>query len=215
MNKERNVIEFYVLCNKLKNVVRSGWLKWGVNTKRVESIAEHIYGTQMLAIAMYSEYKYDLDLKKALFMLACHELEEIVIGDLTPYEISKEEKEEIGHKAVKEVLKSLIKKDEINDIVLEFDERKTKEALFAYHIDKLECDIQCKLYDEQGTVDLSNQGNNPIYKNDRVQYFMNKEKNWSSMWIECDRYHFEDDRNFMDILDYIKNNKIGNTNEKY
>ena len=79
MSKESNVIEFYVLCNRLKNVVRTGWIKWGVNKERVESIAEHIYGTQMLAIAMYSEYNYDLDLKKVLFMLACHELEEILI----------------------------------------------------------------------------------------------------------------------------------------
>lgn len=215
MNKERNVIEFYVLCNKLKNVVRTGWLKWGVNVKRVESIAEHIYGTQMLAIAMYSEYKYDFDLKKVLFMLACHELEEIVIGDLTPYEISKEEKEEIGHQAVKDVLKNLMNKDEINNLVLEFDKRETKEALFAYHIDKLECDIQCKLYDEKGAVDLSNQENNPIYKNERVKHFIKQEKDWSSMWIECDRYHFEDDKNFMNVLDYIKANKIGEQNEKH
>ena len=209
MSKESNVIEFYVLCNKLKNVVRTGWIKWGVNKERVESIAEHIYGTQMLAIAMYSEYNYDLDLKKVLFMLACHELEEILIGDLTPYEISKEEKEIMGHKAVKEVLKNLMNKEDINSLVLEFDARVTKEALFAYHIDKLECDLQCKLYDEEKTVDLKNQESNPICKDERVQYFMNKENSWSSMWIECDRYHFKDDKNFESVLDYAKNNKIG------
>lgn len=209
MSKESNVIEFYVLCNRLKNVVRTGWIKWGVNKERVESIAEHIYGTQMLAIAMYSEYNYDLDLKKVLFMLACHELEEILIGDLTPYEISKEEKEIMGHKAVKEVLKSLMNKDEINSLVLEFDARETKEALFAYHIDKLECDLQCKLYDEEKTVCLDSQENNPICNDERVKYFMSKEDSWSSMWIECDRYHFKDDKNFEDVLDYAKNNIIG------
>ena len=83
MSKEKNVINYYVLCNKLKNVIRTGWLDWNVQRDRVESIAEHIFGVQMLAIAMKSEYKYDIDLTKVIFMLAVHELGETIIGDLT------------------------------------------------------------------------------------------------------------------------------------
>jgi putative hydrolase of HD superfamily len=68
MSKEKNVINYYVLCNKLKNVIRTGWLDWNVQRDRVESIAEHIFGVQMLAIAMKSEYEYDIDLTKVIFM---------------------------------------------------------------------------------------------------------------------------------------------------
>ena len=57
--KEQKVLEFYVLCNKLKNVIRTGWIEWNVKRERIESIAEHVYGVQMLALAMYSEYKED------------------------------------------------------------------------------------------------------------------------------------------------------------
>jgi len=64
MSKEKNVVEFYVLCSTLKNVVRSGWKIWNVKKERLESIAEHIFGTQMLAISMWSEYNYDIDIKK-------------------------------------------------------------------------------------------------------------------------------------------------------
>mgnify|MGYP003307729239 FL=1 len=66
MIREKNVVDFYVLCNTLKNVVRSGWKIWNVKKERLESIAEHIFGTQMLAVAMWSEYGYDIDLKKVL-----------------------------------------------------------------------------------------------------------------------------------------------------
>ena len=62
MSKEKNVIEYYVLCNKLKNVIRKGWRDWNVSKERLESVAEHVYGVQMLAIAMYSEYNYDIDI---------------------------------------------------------------------------------------------------------------------------------------------------------
>ena len=83
MSREQNVINYYALCNKLKDVVRTGWLNWKVQRNRVESIAEHIFGVQMLAIAMKSEYQYEIDIMKVIFMLAIHELGETIIGDLT------------------------------------------------------------------------------------------------------------------------------------
>ena len=50
MNK--NVLEFYVLANKLKEAVRTGWLEVEISNDRVESVAEHIYGSVILAIAL-------------------------------------------------------------------------------------------------------------------------------------------------------------------
>ena len=44
MSKAKNVIRYYVLCNKLKDVIRTGWKDWNVKRDRVESVAEHIYG---------------------------------------------------------------------------------------------------------------------------------------------------------------------------
>ena len=97
MSKAERVIEYYVLCNKLKDIVRTGWKDWGVKRERVESIAEHIYGVQMLALGMYSEYKYDVDIYKVILMIAIHELGETIIGDLTQFDIEKEEKKKIEH----------------------------------------------------------------------------------------------------------------------
>jgi putative hydrolase of HD superfamily len=74
MKKEKNVINYYVLCNKLKNVIRTGWKDWNVQRERLESVAEHIFGVQMLAISMKSEYNYDVDILKVIMMIAIHEL---------------------------------------------------------------------------------------------------------------------------------------------
>ena len=164
MSKEENVLRYYVLCNRLKDVVRTGWKDWNVKRERIESVAEHIYGTQMLALAMKSEYKYDIDIEKVILMLAVHELEEIIIGDLTLFQITKEEKEKRGHIAIEKVLDGLLDKEKIKELIIEFDERKTKEALFAYQYDKLECDIQSKIYDEEYCVDLNEQQSNKSNK---------------------------------------------------
>lgn len=205
---EESVVKYYVLCNKLKNTIRTGWKDWKVQKERLESVAEHIYGVQMLAIAMYSQYNYKLDLNKILLMLAIHELEEIIIGDLTCFQINEEEKVKIGHRAVEEVLSGILIKDELNNLIKEFDDRKTEEAIFAYHCDKLECDIQCKLYDEENLVDINDQDDNKTYHNDKVKKLLEAGENWSSMWLEFDREKFLDDENFIKVLNYVKNNKI-------
>lgn len=211
--REQNVIEYYVLCNKLKNIIRTGWIDWKVKRSRIESVAEHIYGTQMLAIAIYSEYKYDIDIKKVILMLALHELEEIKIGDLTPFQITREEKKKIGKKAVQEIIKNLNIKDDIENIIDEFDERETKEALFAHHIDKLECSLQCKLYDEENCVDLNNQEGNNTCNDKEVQELLNQDKSWSTMWIEFNKGKYNYDENFEAILDYAINNNINEKSE--
>ena len=60
--KAQSVLNYYVFCNKLKNVMRKGWQDWGVKRERLESVAEHIYGVQMLAIAMRSEFAYGVNI---------------------------------------------------------------------------------------------------------------------------------------------------------
>lgn len=208
--QEEKVINYYLICNRLKDLIRSGWKNWKVKRNRIESVAEHIFGVQMLAIAMNSEYNYDIDIMKVIYMLAIHELGETIIGDITQFELNKEEKEKIEHEAVHKILGNLIDGDKIEKLFLEFDEKKTKEAKFAYQCDKLECDIQCKLYDEEGCVDYNNQKNKISINEQTMKNILNKEKSWSSSWIEFGKKTYNYDENFMKVADYIKNNNINN-----
>lgn len=212
--KEKNVVDYYVLFNKLKNIVRTGWTDWHVKRERVESIAEHIYGVQMLAMIINSEYKYDIDIMKVMFMLAIHEIGEIKIGDLTMFQISKEEKIKIERKAVSDILANLMDKDMIEALFLEFDERKTKEAQFAHMCDKLECDLQCRIYDEEGCVDLNHQEDNKSFYHSDVQDLFNQGLSWSEIWLKFWQQKAGYDDNFMRISKYAESNKIINDNYK-
>lgn len=206
--KEKNVINYYVLCNKLKNVIRTGWKAWNVQRERLESVAEHIYGTQMLAIAMKSEFEYDIDIVKVIYMLAIHEIGETIIGDITPFQMSKEEKEKKEHEAVHNILDKLIDGEKIEEIFLEFDEHKTPESKFAYQCDKLECDLQCKLYDLEGCVDLTNKESYNALDNERVQKLLSQNKSWSDMWLMHDLEQIPYDENFRSVSEYAMNNDI-------
>ena len=210
MDKAERVVEYYVLCNRLKDIVRTGWKDWGVSRDRVESVAEHIYGVQMLAIAMWSEYKYDIDIRKVLCMLSVHELEETVIGDLTLFQIDRKAKADMGHQAVKEILSKLALGYSVEELIMEFDLRETEEARFAYQCDKLECDIQCRLYDEEGCVDLSAQEGNKTADDEVVKALLQSGKSWSEMWLDFSQSRYSYDKNFSDVSNYAKNNKISN-----
>lgn len=208
MSKEENVIKYYVLCNKLKNVIRTGWMDWKVQRDRIESVAEHIFGVQMLAIAMKSEFEYDIDIMKVIYMLAIHELGETVIGDLTQFQIDKTQKEKIEHEAVHKILSSLIDGEQIEKLFLEFDAHETPEAMFAYQCDKLECDIQCKLYDQEKCVDLAHQEGNNTTNDETVKKLLDSGKSWSDMWLEFGQSKYPYDKNFLAVSNYVKDNNI-------
>ena len=206
--KIKDIMSFYALCSKLKDTIRKGPLTWNANRERIESVAEHIYGVQMLAISIYYQFGYKLDLNKVIYMLAIHELEEIEIGDLAFYETTKEDKLEKGKNATDLILKDLVGKEEISKLLDEYNERKTDEAIFAYHCDKLECDVQMKLYDQEGCFDLNNQPNNSIIDLPSVRKVLDSESSISNAWIEFDRSKFEDDPVFIEIINWLKNNNI-------
>ena len=187
MSKEERILNYYMLCNKLKDIVRSGWKVWNIKRERVESIAEHIYGVQMLAI---------------------HELGETVIGDLTQFEIDSKSKEIIEHKAVHTILDGLIDGEKLEELFLEFDAKETKEAIFAYQCDKLECDLQSKLYDEEKCVDLNNQPNNEVINNKRVKELLNNGESFSEMWLKFGQETYPYDENFRSVSNYALKNNI-------
>ena len=210
MEKEKRVIDYYVLCNKLKDVVRTGWKHRNVQRERVESVAEHIFWVQMLAIAMKSEYQYDIDILKVIFMIAIHELWESIIWDLTQFWISQTEKKKIEHEAVHNILSGLIDWDDIEKLFTEFDEHKTKESLFAFHCDKLECDLQCKLYDEKNCVILDKEKYTKNVHDKEILKLFKQNNSWSGMWIKFSQMKYNYDENFMAVSNYALKHKISN-----
>lgn len=208
MSKEENIIKYYVTCNTLKNVLRTGWLYWNVKRDRIESVAEHVYGVQMLAIAMKSEYKYDIDIMKVIMMLAIHELSETIVGDLVQFDITSADKLKKEHEAIHNILSPLVDGKMIEELIEEFDKRETEEAKFAFQCDKLEADIQCKLYDKEGCVDLNDLKVNSATQNKVLSDLINASSSWSKGWLEFSQKKYPYDDNFIALSNYVKDNDI-------
>ena len=149
-----SIINLHRTTSKLKTMLRQGWLGWKVEDDRIESIAEHIFGTCMLAISIYASEKMDLDISKVITMLVLHETEEIIIGDLTPFDTEKLQTQKIdGRNAVLQIFKDFPNSQYFLDIIEEFEQNETKEAKFALFCDKFECDLQARLYEGKFHLD--------------------------------------------------------------
>ena len=138
---------------KLHDKTRTGHKYWGVEGKRVENILEHIYGCLVLAVGIESEYDYKVDFNKIRRMLTLHETGEIIIGDLTEWDLPKDQKEKMERAAVVKLLKQLPDGERLIALLDEFNMHVTLESEYAYLIDKLEYDMQVKMYEKEGRYD--------------------------------------------------------------
>ena len=209
--KIQKLIKFYLLATSLKDKIRSGWNKWNIDRQRVESVAEHIYGTCILAIAIDSEFDLNIDIYKVVMMLTLHEIEEVKIGDLTPFDkITVEEKRRIGKQAIEEILETLTKGINYIELIEEFEKLETKEAKFAKMCDKLEADIQAKIYCEEKSIQMKDEKNADLLQDERIKGLIKKgAKSVADLFIEYDRPVFIE-KEVEHIADFIKHNNLLN-----
>ena len=171
-----NAFAFYYKASELKDILRSGAIQWNVKKDRRESVAEHIYGCLILAIALKSELNIEVDLGKTLEMITIHELEELVIGDITPLDnVNKSDLEQKAKNAVEEIVGKLNFSNKLLNLTDEFNTCKSNEAKFARAIDKLECVLEFKKYQDKGQVSLDNV-TEKMLENKRLREYVESEK---------------------------------------
>ncbi len=203
-NKAKRIIDFYLYVNKLKYKIRTGFVEIGITKERLESVAEHIYGCLMLSIAVDSEYDLNIDMYKVLKMLTIHELDEVLKPDFTLRSgITNEEKIKIGVESVNIVASTLSSRDELISLVNEFNEGKTKEARFCYLIDKMECDMQAKVYDLNGNFLIEKAKEDLVYYGSSAKKIEKNAKTASDYWILYDKPKFKNDKIFKLLCDEL------------
>lgn len=207
--KFERVFDFYYENAKLKGVERQGWVDWKVKGAR-ETIPEHVWGTKILAFAIWSEFNLDLDINKVMNMLDFHETEEIKIGDNTPFgSLTPEEKLRIGHIAVREICSKLSKGQIIIDLIEEFDARETAEAKFAYYCDKMECDLMAKCYSQKDRISLEDIPKN-VERNEDIKQILKNAVTVEELWLGFDEPRYKDSQIFSEMITFLKEYQIKN-----
>lgn len=214
-SKYETIFKLYYQNFKLKDKIRSGWdyTHWNVKTNRIERVSEHIVSTLYLALVINNEFCPDIDINKVLKMLTIHEQGETQTNDYTPFDgISKEVKIELEHKAIIELLSHSKDKDRLINLILEFDDHISNESIFSFFCDKLEADLQSKIYEEKHMHhSLDDQKFNVVFKSEKIKEMIaNGASTAFEIWYLYDKSNFNSNLfpEFIEILDYAKENSI-------
>jgi len=143
-----NLIEFVKTIGKLKKLKRKGWIERKIRDE-IESVADHSFILCILSLIIAD--KRGLNKDKLLKMSLIHDIPESIVGDITPYEKSQEEKHELELKAMKKISSLIKDSDTFFNLWLEFEESKSKEAKFLKELDKIEMIFQALEYELSGT----------------------------------------------------------------
>jgi putative hydrolase of HD superfamily len=143
------ILDFFKTAINLKNISRQGWID-KLSLKHPESVADHSYSMAIMGMLISDLENYDSE--KILKMILLHDLAESKIGDYTPDEIDKDEKERIENNAFFEITKKLptIIKSQYDELWKEYQNHTTPESQIVHQIDKLEMALQAKTYQKEG-----------------------------------------------------------------
>lgn len=149
------IIEAYFEFNHLKQLYRQGWLKKGLPSERCESVADHTYGTAVLAYFLGQAYFPDLDLSRVIRLALLHDFGEVYAGDLTPEDrVPTNDKEERERQAILQIFTKLPNAEEYLDLWEDYERQSSGEARFVRQIDRLEMALQASIYERQGFTNL-------------------------------------------------------------
>ena len=144
------ILDFFKDASNLKNIPRQGWID-KLSIDHPESVADHSYSMSIMAMIISDLGNYDFE--KILKMSLLHDLAESKIGDFTPGQISKDEKEKIENQAFHEIMENLPTRisSEYAEIWKEYQNQISVESQFVHQIDRLEMALQAKIYEKSGS----------------------------------------------------------------
>jgi 5'-deoxynucleotidase len=143
------LFDFFYAASELKKVSRKGW-KEKVGVSNPESVADHSYGTAIMAM-IFSDSK-NLDTEKMMKMALLHDLAESITGDFIPGEIAKENKTIVENQAMKDMLSNLPSHLANKYLLLwkEYGDGISQESILIHEIDHLEMAVQAAKYFGEG-----------------------------------------------------------------
>jgi len=143
------LVEFFKRSGQLKKVSRSGWIRVGIESP--ESVADHTFRTTLLCM-IFSSLE-GLDELKMLQMALIHDLPEVIVGDLTPSEKAKADKNS-EEDAMKSLLTFLPKevRGKYLKVWHEYTNNETVEARAVRQLEKLEMALQAREYEDTGVA---------------------------------------------------------------
>ena len=143
------ILDFFHTSANLKKIPRQGWID-KLSIDNPESVADHTFSMAIMGMIFSDLEKCNTE--KILKIILLHDLAESITGDMTPDQISKEEKTILENNTIKKILNDLPPTLQKQYYALwdEYQSNNSKEAKIVHQLDKLEMALQAKIYSNEG-----------------------------------------------------------------
>ncbi len=143
------ILDFLHTSANLKKIPRQGWVD-KLSIDKPESVADHTFSMAIMGMIFSDLENYDTG--KILKIILLHDLAESITGDITPEQISKEEKTAMENNTMKKILVDLplLLQKQYDTLWEEYQSNNSKEAKLVHQLDKLEMALQAKIYSDDG-----------------------------------------------------------------
>jgi putative hydrolase of HD superfamily len=140
----KDIANFFFEVGALKRTARTGWAVSGI--PKPDTVASHVFRAAVIGYTLAELEKCDKD--KVMKMILFHDMPEARIGDLHKIASNYVNAEEGEMKAAADQAKLMPNATgkEYIELLTEFNQRKTKEAIVARDADYLEAAITAKEY---------------------------------------------------------------------
>jgi len=139
------ILDFLAVADRLKTVERRGRVVLPDGTARRENSAEHCWSLALIATLLHAEVAAEIDLGRALTMVAVHDLVEIEAGDTFAYDAAGRATQAAREAAAAEAVFGMLPPDmgaRLRALWEEFEAGETPEARFAMACDRMQGFLQ-------------------------------------------------------------------------
>jgi len=158
------ILDFFQTSANLKKIPRQGWSD-KLCIDNPESVADHTFSMAIMGMIFSDLENYNTE--KILKIILLHDLAESITSDMTPEQISKEEKTKLENSVIKKILNDLptILQKQYSVLWNEYQSNNSKEAKIVHQLDRLEMALQAKIYYNEG------------YPKEKLNIFFNSARN--------------------------------------
>ncbi len=145
----KKILKFFLTLQWTKELPRQGFIAMGFKRNEADSVAAHSFATAMLAYFLAKSLQKEglnLDPEKVLKMGLFHDIGETIVGDVGTFVkgMAGGVFKNIEEEGVKALVDGLDSKEEIINLVEEYNGRKTLEARVVKAADNLDALAQAK-----------------------------------------------------------------------
>ena len=149
INDLKKILKVFLTLQWAKELPRQGFIAMGFKRNEADSVAAHSFSTALLSYFLAKQLQKEgtkIDAEKTLKMGLVHDIGETIVGDVGTFVkgMAGGVFKDIEEEGVKALVEGLDFKEEIIDLVSEYNERKTLEARVVKVADNLDALAQAK-----------------------------------------------------------------------